>query len=201
MTNKMPNSKIQITEPVTEEDYRGALQIIDFNLTRVLTLEDLKEEPIGRIFLAKIGSEIAGILKLKFPGETLSDYEEKCITLDKINATRGEIGCVQVVVVNKAFQGRGIGKRLLTKGLEVLKGAGARAVLAHIWLSSPGGASEKMFLSFGFRPIKTHKRVWYESSIKMGPARYQCAHCGNPCKCDALEMVLYIDQKGNKRDA
>ena len=122
----------------------------------------------------------------------MSDYEEKCITLKKIDAKRDKIGCIQVVAVDAKFQGMGIGKKLIEKGLNQLKKMGSKVVLAHIWMSSPGGASEKLFLLSGFKPIKLHKRIWFESSKKMGPKKYLCALCGNPCKCDALEMVKYL---------
>jgi len=192
MTKKSTKLDVKILEPILESDFKEALRIVDDNLAVVMSLSELENEPVGRLHLAKIDNKVAGVLNLKFPGEELSDYEEKCITLDKINAERNEIGCVVVVAVDSKFQKMGIGRKLIQKGLRELKKTGAKVALAHIWMSSPGGASKKSFESLGFEPVKLHEKIWFESSKKMGPEKYSCAKCGNPCRCDALEMIKYL---------
>lgn len=188
----MTTNNIKITEPILESDFVKALSIVDRNLAVVMSLNELKGLPVGRLFVAKIDGDVVGILKLNYPGEELSDYEENYISLDKISAKRDEVGCVVVVAVDAKFQKMGIGKLLMKKGILELEKSGAKAILTHVWMSSPGGASEKLFRSFGFLPIKLHENIWYESSKKMGPKKYSCAVCGNPCRCNALEMVKYL---------
>lgn len=192
MTNKIVNSQIKIIEPILESDFKEALKLIEDNLVVLLTLDELKKLPVGRLYLAKIEDKIAGVMQINYPGEELHNYKEKCIILDKIKVKRQELASIPVIVVSSEYQKMGIGKRLIKKGLKELENAGAKAVLTHIWMSSPGNASEKLFTSFGFLPIKIHKKIWFENSKKMGPKKYSCAVCGNPCTCDALEMIKYL---------
>lgn len=89
--------------------------------------------------------------------------------------------------IDPAYQGQGLGGKLLAASVTTLKQMGAKAGLSHIWMQSPGNASYKYFTKAGGQLIKTHPRRWNDDP---NLADYICIICGKDCHCDASEMML-----------
>jgi len=193
MSNKISKPKVQIVEPIELQDFSSIIDLIEDNIVQHDTpMEWLESFASGEIKVAKIEGKIVGFIMFRFGGRVFDDYDEKYISLDKINCSRKELGYIVYIVVGKEHQGKGIAKRLAKIALDSLKKTGAKAVGVHCWAGSPGKASEKFFKTLDFDPIKLHKRSLCEYSRKLGPEGYWCVKCGNPCKCDELEMVKYL---------
>jgi ribosomal protein S18 acetylase RimI-like enzyme len=187
------NSKIKITEPVTEEDFVEAEKIIEQNIVKSdENLDEIKSLSVGEVLVAKIDNEVVGMISMYRPGKVFKTTQAKYISLDKIKAEKSKIGYIMFLVVSKKHQGKGTGKSLVKAGVKNQKEFGAECVLTDAWQSSPNGASQKLFESLGFEAIKLHKQPWLEESNKAGPKKFTCVVCGNPCKCDELEMVKYL---------
>lgn len=187
------NLKIKITEPITSPDYRRALKLVEENLFKYdLTLLELKKSCLGELLVAKEGDHIIGMLRMWRPGAVFKEHDEKYFYFEKHNCDRRDTGYIALVVVDKDFQGKGVGKKLILSALKIQKNWGAKAVVVHASKNSPGNASEKLFNSLGFESIGLHKAPWLEYSKERGPEGFQCIFCGNPCKCDQLEMIKKI---------
>lgn len=190
---KFQNTKIKIVEPVTEEDFVEAEKIIEENIViSDENLNELKSLSVGEVLVAKIGDEVAGVISIYRPGKFLKMIPAQFVSLDKIKAKKSEIGYIMFLAVSKKHQGKGIGKSLAKAGVDKQKEFGAVCVIVHAWQSSPGNRSQKLFESIGFKSIKLHRQTWFDESKKAGPKKFTCVVCGNPCKCDDLEMVKYL---------
>ncbi|OQB06233.1 MAG: Acetyltransferase (GNAT) family protein [bacterium ADurb.Bin212] len=188
------NSKIRISLPVTENDFIQANDIINCQVVRDSDwgIDYFKSLSVGEMLIAKIGPDIVGVIVQRYPGRIFEEMEDKYFSLDKIICDKKNYGYVVLIAVHEKYQGMGIGKKLLKKSLIEQKNIGAKAVGVHCWQSSPGNASQKLFESFGFEPLKLHKKTWYEHSKKVGIDNFECTVCGNPCSCDDFEMIKYI---------
>jgi len=184
---------IKITEPILKKDLLAIIGLIEENIVKYDTrLEWLQSFSMGDIRIAKIDDEIIGAIIMRRNGKIFDDYCTKYFDLDHIKCPKDKYGFIAYLVVKKALQGHGIGKKLVESGIKHLKETGCEAVGVHCWQNSPGNASEKTFWSFGFKPLKMHHAPWKDVSIKRGPKEFWCVHCGNPCTCDELEMILYL---------
>ena len=195
MSNEMVKEKpkIKITEPIAEEDFVEAEKIIEENIVKSdENLNELKSLSVGEVLVAKINDEVVGIISMYRSGKVFKTTQAKYISLDKIKAEKSKIGYIMFLAVLKKHQGKGIGKSLAKAGIKKQKEFGAECVLTDAWQSSPNGASQKLFESLGFEAIKLHKQPWLEESKKVGPKKFTCVVCGNPCSCDELEMVKYL---------
>jgi len=184
---------IKITEPILKQDYLACIALIEDNIVKYDTkLEWLESFSVGDIQIAKNRDQIVGVIIMRRNGKMFDDYEEKYFDLEHIECPKEKFGYIVYISVKKSFQGQGIGKKLVKTGLKHLKESGCKAVGVHCWQSSPGNASQKIFESLGFIELKLHKSPWLEISKKLGPKEFWCVHCGNPCICDELEMILYL---------
>lgn len=186
-------SDIKIIEPVLASDFEDALSIVEDTIMRHdIKLEYLTGSSSGEMLIAKSGEKVVGMLKQFRPGKIFLEMPDKHFSLDLIGCKKPEIGYITLVAIRKDYQGRGIGKKLVDEALRLQKEFGSKCVGVHCWQGSPGNASQKLFESFGFEPLKMHKSPWEEYSKKKGPKGYWCPVCGNPCVCDELEMVKYV---------
>lgn len=88
--------------------------------------------------------------------------------------------------VHEDYQQQGLGRELSGLSLETLKKMGARAVLCHSWLESPGNSSQRYLLRMGFSALQEHPLFW-------NPIDYECTRCcPKRCVCTAVEMVKLI---------
>ena len=96
------------------------------------------------------------------------------------------------VAVAPAYQGQGIGSRMLRASIEVLKRQGALAGLAHLWMQSPGNSAVRYFSRAGGKLLAVHPDKWL--ALSRQSAGYDCPVCGEACHCTAAEMVLTFEQ-------
>lgn len=191
--SKSQKLKIKIEEPVTEEDFVEAEKIIEENIVKSdENLNELKSLSVGEVLIAKIDNEVVGMISMFRPGKVFKTTQAQFISLDKIKTEKSKIGYIMFLAVSKKHQGKGIGKSLVLAGIKKQQEFGAECVLIDAWQSSPNGASQKLFEGLGFKTIKLHKQPWFEESKKVGLKKFNCVVCGNPCKCDELEMVKYL---------
>ena len=153
----------------------------------------MKRSSTGEIFIARDGPMVIGMLKMFRPGKAFSEFPGKYITTRLIKAKKNKIGYIAFVAVEPLYQGHGVGKRLIAQAISTQKIFGADCIVAHAWQGSPGGVSERLFSSYNFESIKMHKSPWKKHSERRGPDGYWCQVCGNPCICDGLEMVRYLE--------
>jgi ribosomal protein S18 acetylase RimI-like enzyme len=197
----IPNTKVLITEPVLEKDYQEALRLVEANLFKGgLSLDDLKSASCGELLVAKAGEKVIGMLRMWYPGTAFSVFGENHFFLEKIGVPKRKVGYIALISVSEACQGRGVGKKLVQKAIKYQSAWGARAVIVHASQNSPGNASEKLFAFCGLRPVVLHKAPWLEYSREAGPKKFLCVFCGNPCRCDELEMVLQFFPKKNPKN-
>lgn len=190
-TRKTKLADIQIVEPILEKDFRMALKLADKNVVaKYLTLEALQELPMGELLVAKSEDKVVGMLSMRFPGRVFTEYGEEYFAIDKYKYDKKDVGFIILVATDEKYRRRGIAKKLLKKAIKLQKEAGAKAVGVFAWQGSPENSSEQFFAANGFKNLEMHHSPWLTMSKELGPEGYWCSVCGNPCKCDDLEMML-----------
>lgn len=194
MKPQTPDPKIVITEPVLESDFHEAFEIIKENLADWADhrAESLKDLSFGEVLVAKNDGKVAGVLEQRRPGKVFGEMKDKYFAFEKIHADKNNIGHINIIAVAKNHQAKGVGKLLLKRALELQHDFGAKCVNTFVWQQSPGMRSQKLFEGFGFEAIQLLEHPWFEYSKKVGLDKFKCVICGNPCKCDELEMVKYL---------
>ena len=151
------------------------------------TTDDIKEvidKSLGASFIARIGTEVAGIRLTYAPGDWFEGYKQ--VTPGDWKVSEDKVAYFKSLFVSDSFQKLGIGKNLSSKSIEVLKELGAKAILCHSWDESPGNSSRIYLEKMGFEPVNEHKNFWYE-------VPYLCVRCRpGPCTCTGVEMIKYI---------
>lgn len=191
---KFQNPKIRITEPITDEDFESAAELVEKNIVADTNLgvQYLQKLSVGEILVAKDGDKVVGMISQRRPGNVFNEIPDENFDLKNYKFGKADIGFIILVAVDPKYQGRGIGKQLGAEAMKYQGDFGAKAVGVHAWQNSPGNGSQKLFESLGFLTLKMHKSPWLAYSKKAGPKGYWCPVCGNPCKCDELEMVKYL---------
>ena len=187
----MSKQSIKIAEPVLERDFESALELVEANLFKYdLSLDELKSAALGEILVAKKANKVIGMLNMRYPGKIFTEMADDYFCLSRVTCPKSKIGYIALISIDQEFQGQGVGKKMIKKAVTQQKKWGAEAIVVHASQNSPGNGSEKLFASFGFIPTHLHKAPWLEYSKEKGPTKFWCHFCGNPCKCDQLEMVL-----------
>lgn len=188
---------ISIAYPTTEKDYADIVSLVESNLYKEKSLlDEIKEASVGEVMIAKKDGLIVGMLSMRRPGKIFKEIEDKYFDLNALECSKDDTGYIALVAVKKKMHGQGVGKLLVKKAIELQNEWDAKAIVVHASQSSPGHAADRLFSSFGFVPTKLHTAPWHDYSKEAGPDGFWCNFCGNPCKCDELEMVYYI-----KRDS
>ncbi len=188
------DNKIKIDLPILEKNFKQALKILHDNIARDSScgLDHLKSGSIGEVIVARDGDNIVGALKQSCPGKIFYELPEEHFDLGNIRVEKNRIGYICWIAIDKKYQGKDIGEKLVDKALKYQNEWQAKAVIVHCWQNSPGNASQKLFEKVGFEAQKMFKSPWYKYSQEVGPKNYWCVVCGNPCICDELEMIKYI---------
>lgn len=191
----MIENEIKIGFPISEKDYEELILLISKTLVfdKNLTKEYYQSLSVGEILFAQAGGKVIGVIVHRRPGRIFSELPDEHFALNRIKYDKPDLGYVAIIVVDAKVQGKGVGKKLVKEALKYQEEWGSKAVLVHCWQSSPGGASERLFSSLGFEPLKVHKQPWHEYAKEVGPKGHLCVACGNPCICDELEMVKYLN--------
>jgi len=185
--------KFSIDFPTTSYDLERILELIEENIVKyVSTKEYIDGYSIGEILLAKNDDKIIGFLMMRRPGKVAEEFKPEYLALKKYGVPEEDIGFIIYLVIDKAYQGRGMAGTLIKRAIEMQREWGAKAIGVHCWQGSPGNGSEKAFAKAGFKPVKMHKAIWAKMSKEMGPKGYWCVVDGNPCHCDELEMFLTL---------
>lgn len=137
-------------------------------------------------FVALDGENIVGIRLTRNHGTGWSG--EKKVRFELWKTSVSTAAYFQSLFLHPDYQGKGLGKELSLKSIEVLKKAGAKSIITHSHVESPNNSSFKYLSKLGFRGIFTHEQYWAEID-------YQCSSCNfRPCTCSATEMVLMLDE-------
>lgn len=191
MIIKKKTISIKIVLPLLQSDFQAVIDLIEDNIVKYDThMEWLQKFASGEILLAKIDDQIVGAVIFAKHGKVLDIYPRELFSLDQIGCAFDEYGFILYLVVDKRYQGQGIGKKLVKRAISDMRKLGDKSIGVHCWSASPGKASERLFTSLGFEKIKTHMKPCYELSKKGGPEKFLCVVCGNPCHCDQEELIL-----------
>lgn len=137
-------------------------------------------------FLAFVEGELAGV-RLTFAPGRWSELITRGLSPETWGIPFEDMAYFKSLFVAEKFQGLGIGIGLSQRSLGLLKEAGARGVLCHSWLESPGNSSQRYLIKFGFSEVNRHPKFWY-------PIDYECTRCApERCTCTASEMILRLE--------
>ncbi|MEE2742979.1 MAG: GNAT family N-acetyltransferase, partial [Bdellovibrionota bacterium] len=106
-------------------------------------------------FIAEDKGEIVGIRFSFAPGKWTGSFK-KGLSFDLWKIEPDSMGYFKSLFVHGDYQGKGLGKSLSNKSLEVFKKMGAEGALCHSWLESPGNSSQKYLFKMGFEKVKEH---------------------------------------------
>lgn len=149
-------------------------------------------------FVAELDGKIAGFSWAYRPGLFPSGPFAKGLW----PVDESEVAYIATMGVKREFGRRGIGTELLRRLHKRAREQGAKALVSHSWIESPGNASTKLVNKSKFTPLKIHyrlwyKKTWYESSEDISICR-RCIL--PPCRCSALEVMLHFHgHPGNER--
>jgi predicted N-acetyltransferase YhbS len=128
--------------------------------------------------------EIVG-LRLSYPPGHW-DMSIDGLSQEKWKVAPSEIAYFQSLFVASDRMGAGIGPKMSEASIEVIRKAGAKAILCHSWLESPNNSSVRYLKKLGFEEVCLHPRFWADVD-------YLCSGCRvKPCTCTAVEMILYL---------
>ncbi|MNJ93306.1 Acetyltransferase (GNAT) family protein [compost metagenome] len=91
----------------------------------------------------------------------------------------------QSLFLSDEVQGQGWGPKLSAAAIEAFKQLGTQAIVTHAWKESPNNSSIRYLTKQGFTSVATHPEYWIDVD-------YVCVRDGNPCRCTAEEMILYL---------
>lgn len=159
-------------------------QWIGTNYYSVSEVEELIEASGGASFGAWDSSLVAIRLTLA-PGKW-NNIITRGLTPAAWPCEQKDMAYFKSLFVAEDHQAQGLGKQLSTLSLKALKDMGAKAVLCHSWLESPGNSSQKYLKKMGFEEKARHEKFWF-------PIDYECTRCTpERCVCTAAEMVLEL---------
>lgn len=174
--------------PLTMDDLEEVISFFDIwsgkNYYKKPEMISIIERSKGASFVARVGGELAGVRLTHAPDCWLHEYTQ--VTPSKWKVKKEEVAYFKSLFVSSKFQKMGIGKSLSTKSIEVLKDLGAKGILCHSWLESPGNSSQIYLQNMGFSLVGEHEKFWYEIP-------YDCVRCSpSPCVCTGAEMIKYL---------
>lgn len=147
-------------------------------------MKSIVERSKGASFVARVGDKIAGVRLTHAPGDWLDEYTQ--VSPSKWKVEKNDVAYFKSLFVSSEFQKLGIGKSLSQKSIEVLKSLGAKGILCHSWLESPGNSSQIYLQKMGFEVIASHEKFWYD-------VPYECIRCKpSRCICIGVEMIKYL---------
>lgn len=128
-------------------------------------------------------NKISGIRLSYAPGRVF-EVEDR---IKEIPVKPQELGYFKSLFIGDKYQGQGLGSALSAKSMEILKEMGAKGIMSHSWVQSPGNSSFKYLTKIGFRELREIPNFWTHID-------YDCTHCGagNKCYCSAKEMFREI---------
>ncbi len=188
----MPTEDVFDYQPLAPEHFKRVITLgNEVQGDGYLTPESLDDiyqrgwhNTINASYVALKGDRVVGF-RLTYAHDKW-DHDEWC-TPDAWPVDPAKVCYFKCNTVDPAFQGSGIGSRMLALSIQQAKAQGAQAGLAHIWLASPGNSAFRYFSKNGGQLIKKHPNKWRYSSIHEG---YDCPVCPGYCECEGAEMLL-----------
>lgn len=151
-------------------------------LEEVIQLSSTKD--LNASFLAFDNNELVGVRLSFLPGRWIE--KARGISPDLWPCPYDQVGYFKSLFIADSAQKLGLGRSLSQKSMDVLKSAGARAIVCHSWLESPEDSSRRYLESLGFSQLALHPKFWE-------PVDYLCTRCApSTCQCTAAEMLKEI---------
>lgn len=143
-----------------------------------------QNENLNASFLAYENGMLSGVRLSYLPGAWVK--EARGLTPSNWKTPVERVGYFKSLFIADSAQKQGLGKRLSEKSLNVLKEAGAEAVVCHSWIESPENSSRRYLESMGFSQVGEHPKFWEMID-------YLCTRCApQRCQCTAAEMMKMI---------
>lgn len=135
-------------------------------------------------YVALDKGEVVAVRLTFAPGKWIK--EARGLSIDRWECAPESVGYFKSLFVAEGYQGKGLGKKMSSLSLEQLEVMGAKAVVCHSWLESPGNSSQKYLMKMGFLEVNRFEKFWY-------PIDYECTRCSpSRCICTAAEMIKYL---------
>lgn len=178
---------------IRDTDFANILKFADEQIgENYFTAEKLekifKASRVGQITTSmalEVNGDIQGIRLTYPPNQWIDRHPEQPIHPHLWQVPLNQVAYFQSLFISREYQGQKWGQQLSMASVERLKMLGAKAVLCHSWDESPGNSSRKYLDRLGFEKVISISNYWQCID-------YSCTRCGNPCKCTATEMILYI---------
>lgn len=185
-----------VITPLTEDDLTEALPFCDREIgDGYYSLDYLRQVLKGSqkdgetaCFIARNNHGKGDVVAIRLtyaPGHFLAN-EGRGTTPEKWRVDKNSVGYFKSLFIAEDYRGGGLGGRLSGLSIEALKKQGAKAVMCHSWMQSPGNSSKKYLLKMGFESVKEHPLFWHDVD-------YRCTGClKDKCTCSAEEMIKYF---------
>ncbi len=185
---------IQI-EAISPSHYEKIIKLSDDIFGRgYLNMETLLEsikksnsKGLQNAFSILSGNKFLGFAIAFAPGKW--EAKKEGYTLDQWPGGIERASYFEKIVISPRHTKKGIGSVLLQELKETAKRQGALFGVAHSWLQSQKKSSLNFAEANGSRTIKIWQRYWKKDSEEKG---WNCFHCGNPCLCDAAEIIFQL---------
>lgn len=125
-------------------------------------------------------------LRLSFPAGHWQKGKGEELSPQKWPHSLQDTAYFQSLFISEDYRNQGWGTKLSMHSIGVLKQLGAKGIVCHSWLESPGGSSGKYLRTLGFVSICQYPMYWQNVD-------YICPRCGQPCSCTAEEMYLNLE--------
>jgi ribosomal protein S18 acetylase RimI-like enzyme len=152
---------------------------------RALLMKGVRED-VNASFVALDKNKIIGFGLAFAPSEWITQDDEFNLSSHLWNVPSDDVAYLKNLVVDKNYQGLGIGRAILDKTTQAVKDMGAKAIVCHSWVESPKNTSRKYFDKMNFKPVNLHDNFWYFKD-------YICAkYSPRKCDCSACEMIKVL---------
>ncbi|MCB0419667.1 MAG: GNAT family N-acetyltransferase [Bdellovibrionales bacterium] len=159
-----------------------------YSLTDLQALMSLSLDSQGdchSFTLVNSENEILGIRFTFPPGNWIKEVDFPLLkslwNIDPYN-----VAYFKSLFIKPELQMQGWGSKLSHFSIDKLRSIGAKAIVCHAWVESPGNSSRRYLNKMGFQELGTHPHFW-------APVDYLCSGCQTkPCLCTASEMILYL---------
>lgn len=187
-------------EIMSEHNFGDVLKLSDLIFGKdFLTRNDLgkqyslsKKSNLTNSIITRVENKVVGYQIIFAPG----NWNEKTIGMDlqlkKFSFPLEYTAYAKTAIVHPNYQGRGLGSSMLSRGIDIARRQGAKAIISHAWANSPNNAAMKMLEKFGAKVLHVYKKRWHEDSLNN---KWNCSRCGNPCVCDSIEVEIILDNK------
>ncbi len=182
-------------EPFQSQHIEGVKKLTDkeigknyYSLSELQLKEQQSRQGIETAsFVLLSDDELVGI-RLSFPANQWKKGKGEKLSAEAWPHPLKETAYFQSLFLSPSYQKQGWGQKLSLKSLEVLKKLGAKGVVCHSWVESPGDSSRKYLQSLQFESICQYPEYWKFVD-------YICPRCGKPCLCTAEEMYLDLSKE------